>query len=52
LLWCGENAMRVAQLSGNKTADRASARGERTDSDLLPTMTGITLAEPAGHASA
>ena len=53
LLWCGgENAMRVAQLSGSETAGRAAALGERTDSDLVLTMTGTTIAEPAGHASA
>jgi hypothetical protein len=53
LLWCGgENAMRVAQRSGSETAGRASAPGERTDSDLMLTMSGTTLAEPAGYASA
>lgn len=44
--------MRVAQLSGSETAGRAAALGERTDSDLVLMMTGTTIAEPAGHASA
>jgi hypothetical protein len=52
LLWCGENAMRVAQLSGSETAGRASAPGERTVSDLVLTMNGTMLAEPTGYASA
>ncbi|MGA9321243.1 MAG: hypothetical protein WBW06_09345 [Xanthobacteraceae bacterium] len=44
--------MRVAQRSGSETAGRAAALGERTDSDLMLTMTATTIAEPAGYASA
>jgi hypothetical protein len=44
--------MRVAQRSGSETAGRAAAPGERTDSDPVLAMTGTTLAEPAGYASA
>jgi hypothetical protein len=44
--------MRVAQLSRSETAGWASAPGEHTDSDVVLTMTGTTLAEPAGYASA
>jgi hypothetical protein len=44
--------MRVAQLSGSETAGRASAPGERTDSDLVLAMNGTVLAEPTGYASA